>query len=284
MLAKFRMTSPDKLGLAKAGSQRVILREGANRAEAPTLVGIVSKQYQLVQHEEVLGSALTWARENYGIEQLAIEPRLIDGGRKAVFHIDLGGVLQFSPDGFPIHLNLVVSNSVDGLRSLRVEMNWLRLVCSNGMMVGVALGSTRKAHRQGLGLSEAFSGLIEKIEQAKVDQQGVIEWAGHAVGVNQIRLLANGAVTKRWGLSAAARLWHICDSGRDARTIPPFKGLPATEQNVRFTGHVPGSPEKAETVFDVAQALSWIASHEKPFDTSATQQAEIGHIVRLLLN
>ena len=102
MLPKFRITSPEKLGLAKAGSQRVILREGTNRAEAPTLVGIVSKLYQLVQHEDVLESALSWVRENYGIEQPAIAPKLIDCGRKAVFQIDLGGVLQFSPDGFPI--------------------------------------------------------------------------------------------------------------------------------------------------------------------------------------
>jgi hypothetical protein len=278
------MTSPEKLGLAKAGSQRVILREPTNRSDAPALVGIVSKQYQLVQHEEVLTSALTWARETYGIEKPAIVPQLIDGGRKAVFRIDLGGVLQFSPDGFPIHLNLLVSNSVDGLRSLRVEMNWLRLVCSNGMMVGVALGQTRKAHRQGLGLGEAFSGLAEKIDQAKIDQQGVTEWAAHPVNLEKIRQLANGAVTKRWGRGAAARLWHICESGRDARTIPPYKTQLATDQNVRFTGTVPGAPQRAKTIFDVSQALSWIASHEKPFDTSASQQAEIGHILRLLLN
>ena len=49
------------------------------------------------------------------------------------------------------------------------------------------------------------------------------------------------------------------------------------------TWAVPGAPKQAGNVFDIAQALSWIASHERDFDTVATRQAEIGHILRSFL-
>lgn len=98
------MVRTDRIGFGE-GSKWVILRESTNPDKPPALVSIVSHRYQLVQHSEVLESVVAWAKEKCGIEQPSVCANLIDeDGRKALFEIDLGSVLNFSPDRFPVHL------------------------------------------------------------------------------------------------------------------------------------------------------------------------------------
>lgn len=281
-LPRFRMVSPKKLGLAECGDQQVIVREVDKPDETPALSAIVSRKYKLLQHEEVLHGAAEWTRKFLGVDKPKVHVSLADYGRRAEFHIGLAPISNFAPDGFPIQLNMVCSNSVDGRSSFRMGLRWLRLVCSNGMMAGVSLASSR-AHRRGLGLEKALGDIAAQIDDCRKDAEGVRAWVDHPMPLGAIALLANGVVARRWGSSAATRLWHICQSGCDVKTIPPYTGDKPTEQNVRYLGAVPGAPKQASNVFDVAQALSWIASREGDFDTVATRQAEIGHILRSFL-
>ena len=105
-------------------------------------------------------------------------------------------------------------------------------------------------------------------------------WMDHPIPLAAIEMLADGVVGRLWGASAATRMWHICQTGCDVRVIPPHEGDKPTEQNVRYIGAVPGAPKQATNVFDVAQALSWIASREGDFSTVAARQTEIGEILR----
>ena len=282
-LPRFRMVSPKKLGLAECGDQQVIVREADKPDEAPALSAVVSGKYKLLQHAEVLYGAVEWTRKSLGVDKPKVHVRLADYGRRAEFEIGLAPVSNFAPDGFPIQLSLICSNSVDGQRSLRLRLGWLRLVCSNGMVVGVSLASCRRAHRRGLGLEKALGNIAMLIDDCRKDAEGVRSWADHPMPLDTIANLANGVVARQWGFSAATRLWHICQTGCDVKTSPPYSGDKPTEQNVRYLGAVPGAPKQATNVFDVAQALSWIASHERDFDTVATRQTEIGHILRSFL-
>lgn len=278
-LPRFRMVSPKKLGFSECGDQQVIVREAFQSDEAPAISALVTSKYKLLQHGEVLCRAVDWARQFLGVEKPKIHAKLADHGRRAEFHIGLAPVSNFAPDGFPIQLNMVCSNSVDGRQSFRLSLRWLRLVCSNGMMAGVGLAS-RRAHRRGPGVGRALGDLAEQIDHCAKDAEGMQAWMNHPLPLRAIEMLANGVVARRWGASAATRLWHICQTGCDVRTIPPHAGDRPTEQNVRYLGAVPGAPKQAANVFDVAQSLSWIASRERDFSTAATRQAEIGAILR----
>jgi hypothetical protein len=47
------------------------------------------------------------------------------------------------------------------------------------------------------------------------------KWQTEKVAINDIAIWADNSVAKEWGKKAAARVFHICDAGKDIE-IPPF--------------------------------------------------------------
>ena len=82
-------------------------------------------------------------------------------------------------------------------------------------------------------------------------------------------------ISEAWGKLAAARLWSIATTGRDAVFAPPFAALPASHRKVKPTIEVPGSPPESHTLYDVAQAASWIASRRTSFEEGQWMQQQI---------
>ena len=70
-------------------------------------------------------------------------------------------------------------------------------------------------------------------------------------------------VSEEWGKKAAARVFHICDSGKDIDIDDPFALGAATEKPIRYLAPVPGASTRASTKYDVAQAMSFVATHRK---------------------
>ena len=64
---------------------------------------------------------------------------------------------------------------------------------------------------------------------------------------------------KKWGFKAAARAFHIADTGRDADIWEPYKVNAPTTIPVESTMFVPGAPEKSGNLYDISQVLSWLA-------------------------
>ena len=99
---------------------------------------------------------------------------------------------------------------------------------------------------------------------------------------------ADGELMKRWKLHAAARVFSICATGHDTGFRPGVRGRPSTLLNqLEGTGidarrRVPGSPQRAATKYDVAQALSWVASQKTDFIQRSRHQARIPELLDLL--
>jgi hypothetical protein len=74
---------------------------------------------------------------------------------------------------------------------------------------------------------------------------------------------ADDHVSEDRGKKAAARVFHICDSGKDIEIVDPFALGAATEKPIRYLAPVPGAPKRASTKYDVAQALSFVATQRK---------------------
>ena len=283
-LPEFRMCKPEDYRFAADEGSRLIVRTPTKESPEPGVLAVVSPRYGLVQHREVLRGALDWVKSECGVSPTQIELGLSETGGHAAFRFDLGKVRQISPDGFPVNLQLIVRNTVDRTSSIRAHLGWLRLICSNGMVVGVIAGRTRKTHRDDVALGKIFTSLSGTLGEMEQDQETLEAWAARNVTLDEVRKLSNGILARRWDRVSAARVWHICESGRDARFVPPFRGQVPTDQPVRFEGTVPGSPCPVGTLYDVAQAMSWVATRKRGLDESEMRQREIGHIISSMWN
>jgi len=283
-LPEFRMCKPEDYRFAPDAGSRLIVRKPTKEMPEPGVLAVVSPRYGLVQHREVLRGALDWVKAECGVSPEQVEVVLSHTGGHAAFRFDLGQVRQIRPDGLPVNLQLIVRNTVDRTSSIRAHLGWLRLICSNGMVVGVIAGRTSKTHRDKVALGKIFTNLTGTLAETEQDQRTLEAWAGRNVTLDEVRILANGVLARRWDRVSAARVWHICESGRDAKFVPPFRGEVPTDQPVRFEGFVPGSAFPARTLYDIAQAMSWVATRHRGLDESEMRQREIGHIISSMWN
>lgn len=280
----FEKLAPELLNLGANGhSDVVVARMGDGRPPVP--VGLVSKTYNLVQHGELIERALKWIKSVPG----ATVPDQIELSATANFErilakFDLGKGLSISPDGKPVNLQLVCRNSVDGSTAIGARLGWFRLVCSNGMIVGVTLGRTRLTHKPEADLNDAFTPLSEEMTLVAKDREMIQKWASTSVALDRVRAWVDGPLAKAWNPLAACRVWSISSTGRDARFVPPFEKAPPSQRIVELLSPVPGSPGRVRTIYDVVQAMSWVASRRTDVDEVEQRQRQIGELAESLMN
>lgn len=250
---------------------------------AEMAVGAVSETYALVQHREAAAICLRGLESlHLPREELTGELSLSEFGEWMAFTFVLPLEHAFvDMHGHGLDFRCVVANSVDRSSPLQYWFDWFREVCSNGMVVPEFRGiSQRTLHRSGLSLPEIeesvyrglgialpagvrFQRLLERWQRSRLSGRGLEEWA-------------NESLREKWGLHAAARVYRICVSGSDTEFDIGESGIP-TQLAWRHppTARVPGSPEAAETVYDVAQAMSWVASRQQDVDQRLRRQGQI---------
>jgi hypothetical protein len=109
------------------------------------------------------------------------------------------------------------------------------------------------------------------------------KWQDAKVTIDDIAGWSNKNVTQMWGKKAASRVYHICKAGRDVEIEDPFAPGSATAKPIRYLDRVPGSPEIAGTKYDVAQALSFVATHRNNAEERVTRQADIPDLLESLV-
>ncbi len=280
-LPRFEKVRPEVIGLGPNPSFDMVVARWADRQPIP--VGMVSKTYHLVQHETVLNQALDFVRTIPQAEVPAtIDAHITPNGERVAFRIDLGENFAIHPDGQDVILQLLCRNSVDGSGAIRAELGWYRLVCSNGLIVGVTLGKTRLVHKPDAKLDEVFEPIRERFEVVRHDMRQMEKWAATRVTADALRGWVDGPLVERWSPLAACRVWHICRSGRDARFVPPFKRTAPSKRAVELSGPVPGAVPAVDNLYGVVQALSWVASRRGEIDEAEARQREIGRLIEPL--
>jgi hypothetical protein len=249
----------------------------------PVLVGMVSKTYELVQHATVLGKAHEWlqAQANAKVPE-RIGMRFTTNFERVCFDIDLGEELALRPDGKSLRLRLNCRNSVDGSTAIHCHLRWFRLVCSNGLAVGVTVGRSRLPHKPNADLEDAFRPLHGQLGLAHRERDQMKEWADKSVAPDALQRWVDGPLAKEWGPLGACRVWHILNSGHDVAFNPPFRSVPPTERKVKTLSSVPAGNSDKLTVYAVSQALSWVASRRRDIDEAQHQQADIGRLIEML--
>jgi hypothetical protein len=250
---------------------RTVMRRPLTAAERPIPVAVVSRNYSLAPHRHV--AAL--CREGLikaGIEpaDLRYEVGLSELGEWMNFRIYFADSYSFTDvHGNKLGLRLECFNSVDGSSRLVILFGWLRFVCANGLVIGETKIEIKERHRQNLKLPS----IPKRIQPAK--------WQSEVVVMDDIKAWTDKKLSEQWGKKAAARVFHICDSGMDVE-IDPFASGTATAKSVRYLDRVPGSRQRAETKYDVLQALSYVATHRNNTEERLNRQADIHRLLERL--
>ena len=263
---------------------RTVYRKPLTKVEQEVPIGVVSPRYSLAQHREVAELCIKgFSNAGIDISTLRCELGLSELGEWMNFRVYFPEDYVFSPhDAEDLQLRLECFNSVDGSSRLVIFLGWFRLVCSNGMIIGETMEQLRDVHNKHMDLEripKMFASAMKKINREKARLN---KWGETPVNDLQIRDWADGALADKWGKKAAFRVYQICLTGRDAGQEDPFEGGVPSEKKPILMDVVPGAPSQAATLYDVSQALSWLATQMSNAEKKVEWQAHIPALIDTL--
>lgn len=267
---------------------RSVTRLPVGKAERRIPVGVVSNRYMLVQHTEV-GDRCLSAIAKAGVDVTKVRCEI------GLSELDEWMNLRFyfpecysyrAHDGEQLELRVEVFNSVEGSTRLTILSGWFRFVCSNGLVIGESLLEVRDIHNPSLDLIKIEEAIAKAVLQGKLDQERLARWRDCQVDKKEIAAWVDDAVAERWGKKAACRVFHICDSGRDMEPDPFVKGspsaIPAEMLHPQLSDTVPRAVIPAQNLYDVSQALSWVATRRNNPEQRVEWQVQIAGLIEKL--
>lgn len=269
--------APDLGELANPFLQ-VVTRRPKGALEPPIPVGVVSRAYSLVRHTEIARLCRDGVVDELDVaaNDLRYEVGLSALGEWMNFRIYLPRRFDFVDAAGSLGLRLECFNSVDGSARLAILFGWLRFVCSNGLVIGETRIRIHERHIRGLDLGNIRCRLGAAFESVNADRESMEGWKKAPITTHSMEKWCRGAVTKAWGKKAAFRVEYICKIGCDVEVVHPY------EAPKRVLGRVRGSPERAETKYDAAQALSFVATDRRNADERVAWQEDIPWLVEAL--
>jgi hypothetical protein len=242
-------------------------------------VGLVSPDYLLIQHTDLVG----WLRQ--GLRDAKIEESpgnstlyISTYGERMKLWITLQG-LEFDPgDGYPLGVVVTCQNSVDGSCALEIKIIQVRWVCGNGLVSGPG-GKIRKTHVPRLIDVQDIANEITHYLEILGDEQKILSGLLRSqVSEGRLNQWVDTTVAKNWGAKDAARVASICRSGNDG-TVKAVKDERPSCWQVGWDVKVPGAAAPVNNLYHAAQALSWVASRHPHLDVRMKRIEEIPEMV-----
>ena len=256
---------------------QVVMRRPGLGSNTPMPVGTVSRTYTLVQHLTIAALCRdVLLQAGIGPAGLRYELALSELGEWMNLRIQFPESYKFvDQHGEESHLRLECFNSVDGSSPLEIFFRWYRFVCQNGQVTEDRI-QIRRRHGQSLRLYPIRSALQEALYSVKSDRERMRNWEQEKIQIGDIATWTQEHVAARWNKKAAARVFYICTKGRDVVIAHPFR------KPSKYLSEVPGSPARAESIYDVSQALSFIASRRRDVEERAEWQKDIPRLLEEL--
>lgn len=263
----------------------VIVRLPLADSDPEVPVGIVSKNYTLVQHHEVLATTVgALASVGFGLSELECELILTEYGSRMALKLRLPQRLDFDPgDGNRMALQMECFNSVDRRIPLRVELTWFRLVCSNGLMVRTNRTYVDRAHNFFLDLKDIREVLTEGLQQVAEDKATCLTWLNISIHCDTLIEWVDGPLRAKWGVLAAARTYHIAKTGFDGVPCNRFEKSLPHEKEMKATIKVPGSAPPASNAFAISQILAWLAKERRDVQEQVGRREDVPKLMDDLL-
>lgn len=249
-------------------------------------VGIVSKDYALVPHDVVLDTAIAALNAvKIAPGDVKAELRITEYGERMILSLYLPEKYRFDPgDGHPMALRLECLNSVDGSTRFRALMSWFRLVCSNGLTVGVTRSDVRRRHVGDLRLEDVGLVLKSGLKEAESEQRNFERWRKAEITLNRLASWVDKDLREGLGFKAAARTFHIARFGSDAEVVGQYKRSTPTTILMQATKRVPGASQPCRNLFDLSQILAWLAKERRDVHEQLEWRETIPELMAPLMN
>jgi hypothetical protein len=259
-----------------------VVRQPLTPAERPPPVGTVSNTYSLAQHHEVIGKCLA-AFEEIQVDpaKLRCELGLTPLGEWMNFRIYFPDCYNYIPkDKKSLGLRLECFNSVDGSSRLAVVLGWLRFVCMNGLIIGETLCFFKDIHNKHLNLEKITGIITDGLKKVDKDKVRMATWEKAPLEQTRLEAWVNTELPKKWGKKAATRIYAICQEGNDVELMDPFQSALPSKKQTKPVQAVPGSVVPAANLYDLSQALSWVASSRSNPEERMQHQKEIPSLIQ----
>ena len=264
----------------------VIVRLPTDDEPTEVPVGLVSKNYELVQHLEILQRAASiLAFHELDLDRVEVSLDLTVFGER----MRLG--LLFPRDstysftirkGDNMGLYLEFLNSVDGSLRLALRVSWLRLVCTNGLMMQEVVADFSRAHLGGAvfeDFEEYLSSAMNVVEHKKLFER----WLSYTLTPEAFEDWIEQTVRRTWGLKAAVRAYHITLRGVDVEIETMLRGVRAANIPARDRTKVPGALTDSLNLFAISQALTWLAGERRELQEQLGWKSQVYQMVASLL-
>ena len=249
-------------------------------------IGVVSKEYALVQHEAIIGTA-TDALKAAEIEpqEVTAEIRITEYGERMGLSLYLPERFDFDPgDGAPMALRLECLNSVDGSTRFRALVGWYRFVCSNGMVIGVTRMNLRRRHVGEIHVEEIGEVLKAGFTEAEADKVNFKKWREKTLTPKDLEPWVDKTLHEGWGFKAAARTYHIARTGYDGEIKGPYKGKKPTTIPMETAARVPGTTTECSNLFELSQILAWLAKERRDLQEQLEWREKIPDLMKPFLS
>ena len=110
----------------------------------------------------------------------------------------------------------------------------------------------------------------------------MMKWQSQKVAIDAVAGWANDHVSENGEKRQRRAFFTSATSGKDIEIDDPFALGAATEKPIRYLAPVPGAPERASTKYDVAQAMSFVATQRKNAEERVAWQNVIPRLLERL--
>jgi hypothetical protein len=278
----FALTQPDEQRSRLNEHQDVIVRMPIDTDSDFIPVGVVSKEYALVQHVDVVDVVLNaLSVSEIAADDVDVALEITEYGERMALSVYLPDKYSFDPgDGHKMALRLECMNSVDGSTGFRALMGWFRFVCSNGLIIGVTRSDVRRRHVGGLTLDDVADVLQSGLAECEAEKKNFQLWLRTEVDPVRMKKWIDDDLKKAWGFKAATRAFHIASVGCDVTVVGPYKGHSPTTIPVSNGDSVPGAAEKCRNLFDLSQVLAWLARDRTDIQEQLSWREQIPDILK----
>lgn len=252
-------------------------------------VGVVSPDYALIQHADVLHAAAEGITR-LGIPASACEitAELSPQGEQMVARFTVPGLHRALPrDGHPLLPTVMLCNSVDGKSALRANLGWFRMICMNGLVIPYAGTSLRRRHVSGLSFGELSDIVERELVRADAMRRALEGLATAPVTAAEVAEWCDHEVRSAWGALTAMRVFHVTVRGMDVVAADPFETAPPSKRRVEDFAEVPGAQPFDATErgvhHDALQALTWVASRTANLQQRWEREAQALGLVAALV-
>ena len=283
----FAMASPNGGDLGINSYLDVIYRLPIRQSERTVPLGVVSKNYRLLDHHQTLRTIQqAMANRKLDLDNVRVAAEWTIHGERAHFSIIFPPEELFTVGTVgtkdEMRFRIEVFNSVDGSCRLMAVAGWLRFVCTNGLIIGSALIQLQQQHRQQLEVEEIGRRVGEAIQSAGSDKAKFERWMSVGIEMSVLVSWIDEEVCALWGVKAAVRALGIAIAGWDVEPVGAMTNRKASEIRTKRIRVVPGVDAPVGNLFAVSQVLSWIAGQRRDISDDLEWRSQVQDLIAKL--